>query len=148
MSKSPSSSNSLNMTRAEFTELNPARYGWLLRNNQALLDKYFPKAYQSHNPESIQANALLCETRAEFEKRFPGAYGAARKLGILDQVCSHMVVVYQSHAPESIHANALLCETRSEFSKRFKSAYRAALHLGILDQVCSHMVSGRAKKVA
>jgi hypothetical protein len=47
--------------------------------------KYFSK-------EDILKDSLKCKTRTEFLKTYPGARLAAKKLGVLEEVCSHMIV--------------------------------------------------------
>jgi hypothetical protein len=41
--------------------------------------------------EKIQKEALKYKTRSNFAVGSPGAYSAAKKMGVLDQVCSHML---------------------------------------------------------
>lgn len=48
------------------------------------------KKYQT--VEEILKVSLLCRTRTEFRLRYSGAYNSARKLGILDEVCEHMII--------------------------------------------------------
>ena len=43
--------------------------------------------------EKITEAALKCSTKKEFLEKFAGAFNAARKLNILDDVCSHMTNV-------------------------------------------------------
>ena len=96
-----------------------------------------PRGYWTF--ERIHTEALKYETRSAFYKGSPSAYNAARRLGIMDEVCAHMDVVRQSWDDDSITAEALKYQTRGEFKKGSKSAYNAAKHLGIFEQVCAHM---------
>lgn len=88
--------------------------------------------------EAIAAEAKKYETRASFQKGSQAAYNAARRLGILDEVCAH-TPIRKSWDPDAIAAEALKYETRKKFSDGDFAAYQAARRHGILDEVCAHM---------
>ena len=90
-------------------------------------------------PETIAVEASKYRTRPEFNKGSGGAYAAAIRLGIRDDVCAHMVPVLR-WTPETIAAEASKYRTRSEFDKGSGGAYEVAGKLGIRDEVCAHMV--------
>lgn len=48
------------------------------------------KKYQT--VEEILNYSLMCRTRTEFRIKYQGAYNSARKLGVLDEVCEHMII--------------------------------------------------------
>jgi hypothetical protein len=48
------------------------------------------KKYQTI--EEILECSLLCRTRSEFKVKYQTAYNSARKLGVLDEVCKHMII--------------------------------------------------------
>lgn len=50
-----------------------------------------PPFYWMNNVDRIVDAASLCKSRKEFQYKFKGAYSASLKLGIHDQVCSHMI---------------------------------------------------------
>lgn len=89
--------------------------------------------------QMIRDAALKFEIRADFKKSFPSAYSAARRLKILDDVCSHMDVLLTPWTKEMIWDKALICKTRTELMESCWDAYKAAHRRGILDEVCSHM---------
>ena len=89
--------------------------------------------------EMIHEEALKYKTRAEFEKKSYKAYQAAGRVGIVDEVCSHMEAQLTSWTKKLIHEEALKHKTRIEFQKKSSKAYQAAKKRGILDEVCSHM---------
>jgi hypothetical protein len=90
--------------------------------------------------ERVHEETLNYKTRSVFQKGSPRAYDAARRLGIMDQVCSHMPkLILQSHTADSIAAEALKYETRYAFRKGSHNAYNAAQRRGIMDKVCAHM---------
>tara|TARA_Y100000034_G_scaffold136985_1_gene217997 strand:- start:3946 stop:5565 length:1620 start_codon:yes stop_codon:yes gene_type:complete len=95
--------------------------------------------------EKIIAEAKKYDTRSNFKKNNAAAYQAARRLGILDIVCSHMKIKLKRHTKESIIKEAKNYRTKKEFSVKSPSAYNKALKLGILNNACSHMVCGRTK---
>jgi predicted GIY-YIG superfamily endonuclease len=47
-------------------------------------------AKRVHTHKTLSITARKFKSRSEFEKKAAGAYCAARKLGILDEVCKHM----------------------------------------------------------
>jgi hypothetical protein len=98
--------------------------------------------------EKIKEVALLCDSKGEFQTKFPGAYNAARKSGILDEVCSHIVRYSNpsgsSHSGfkwprEKIEAEASKYTNRTQFQYKSGGAYKAALRGNLLDEVCKHM---------
>jgi len=95
--------------------------------------------------DAIFAEASKYETRGEFRKAAPGAYKAAWRRKILDQVCGHMAVKV-SWSPDWLAVEALKYTTRGEFGRCAPGAIRAARGMGILDEICGHMVSGRTIK--
>ena len=104
------------------------------------------KTKQSHCDivENLLKAALMYKTRGEFQKGSRGAYLSAYKKGLLDEVCSHMVL--QKGDPgywnifENVQEEALNYKTRLEFFKGSSGAYESARKKGWLDIVCSHMV--------
>ena len=88
----------------------------------------------------VHEEALKYETRGEFRSESNKAYQAAKKRGMLDEVCNHMAkVVPVFWSVELIKIEALEYKYRGEFRSNNASAYNAAIRLGILDEVCSHM---------
>ena len=113
-------------------------------------------------PSTIADEAKKHATRSEFQKSSVGAYSAARRLGILDDVCAHMKrnkIKRMNHWTEDrLIAEAKKYKTRKAFYENNVSAYARASQLGILDKVCSHMTyqkrprgywtKSRVKKIA
>jgi len=98
-------------------------------------------ANKQHTLESLQAEALKYETRIGFSKGSPAEYSTARRLGILDDICSHMIAQRKEHTLESLQAEALKYETRAAFQGGSPAEYSAARRLGILNDICSHMIA-------
>ena len=92
--------------------------------------------------ENITKEALKYETRKDFCVNSGSTYNAARKLGILDKVCSHMKrkqVYNKKYNLENITKEALKYNTKNEFRRKSNAYYSAMLRLDITDEVCSHM---------
>lgn len=88
--------------------------------------------------ETIQAEASKFNIRWEFQKKNNSAYNAARRLKILDKVCSHMKSSYGSWSDEDVAKEALKFSNRVDFQKHSK-AYWIARYRNIVDEVCGHM---------
>jgi hypothetical protein len=88
----------------------------------------------------IRREALIYETRNSFQKYSSGHYQAARRRGILDDVCSHMKVIRNNnHTLKGAKAEALKYTLRGDFQKGSKGTYLWCLRNNHLDEVCSHM---------
>ena len=99
-----------------------------------------PPGYWTY--ETIRPLALACKTKREFRAKHIGAHGAAHRLGIYNEVSSHLKGEKQLSGHwklDTIHPIALQCTSRSEFEKLSTQAYDAARKQGIIDFVCSHM---------
>jgi hypothetical protein len=90
--------------------------------------------------EKIQVEALKYKSRVEFSIKSNGAYKAALKLKIIDEVCVHMLNFRRKPwTNEELFLEAFKYNTRSEFQKGSSGAYDAAQRLGILEEICQHM---------
>ena len=92
--------------------------------------------------------ALKYKTKSEFQKGSSGAYKAAVRMGILDEVRSHMPrnnILSGSQNPlfkwsyEALKEESLKYKTKSEFQKGSNGAYTTALKKDILEEICRHM---------
>ena len=93
-------------------------------------------------PEAIQAAANKVSTRGEFTKTYGGAYIAAMRLGILNEVCAHMPKKAKKKWTEDrVVEEAMKYGKRSEFALKAPGAYESARRTGVLDKICSHMES-------
>ncbi len=89
--------------------------------------------------ESIKEEALKYNTRGSFQKGNRAAYQRAIKLGILDNVCSHMICKLIYWSDEMLKEEALKYYTRNDFKNGSGGAYRASLRRDVLYNICSHM---------
>lgn len=94
--------------------------------------------------ENIITEAKKYDTRVSFRLGSRGAYNAALRLDIIDEVCSHMIKKSWSiWYYDNILFEALKYKFRVDFQDGSKGAYKAAVRQGILDEVCSHMEEKR-----
>lgn len=94
------------------------------------------------NPERILEEALKYDNKEDFVKKSSGAADAARRYGLWNDVCKHMLFQRKKWTYKDIKIEALKYSNRNDFRKR-SSAYGAARYRGILDDVCSHMATDR-----
>tara|TARA_Y100000022_G_scaffold144383_1_gene126109 strand:- start:1309 stop:2679 length:1371 start_codon:yes stop_codon:yes gene_type:complete len=95
--------------------------------------------------EDLHKESKKYQFRVEFQRESKGAYLAALRRGILDEVCAHMV--RQLAAPgfwnyENCEAEARKYDARGKFMRGSASAYNASLTNGWLDEICKHMIKG------
>lgn len=93
--------------------------------------------------ESVKKEARKYESKSVFIKMSRGAANAARRMGIWEEVCSHMKVYIPSNkwTKGRCKSMAIKCKTRGEFQDKHVGAYQAAHRNGWLDELCVHMVS-------
>jgi hypothetical protein len=89
--------------------------------------------------EMIKLAASVYKTRYDFQKKNPKAYKAAYRRGILDEVCSHMMVMRKRWTDEELHKIAKKYDTKSAFQKGDNAAYGYAFRRGLIDLICAHM---------
>lgn len=92
---------------------------------------------------AVIAESLKYATPTAFQKGNPSAWGAARKLGLIEQCYTHMTL--QRREPwtrDEIEALAASYSSRTPFIKENQSAYEAAKRLGIWDEIAKHMDYG------
>lgn len=97
--------------------------------------------------EAIRKEAQSFKTKTEFARQSGGAYDAAKKLGIFEEVTAHMGMNYEKGeerynfkwSDEELARVASMCKTRGEFIEQYGSAYIIALTKGLLDKICAHM---------
>ncbi|WP_430812429.1 MULTISPECIES: hypothetical protein [unclassified Carboxylicivirga] len=92
--------------------------------------------------DCIKEEALKYTSRKEFAISSCGAYNAARRLGIIDQVCCHMDEKIKKRGywtKERILKVALKYSSKKTFEKESSGAYNAARRYGILQEVTDHM---------
>lgn len=96
--------------------------------------------------KTIGLETLKYQTIKEFQEESNGAYKAAWRMGILDEVCSHMEISGRKKNKKEIAREALKYDNKRDFQKNSSAYYQAAWKIGILDEVCSHMRIVRNKR--
>jgi len=92
--------------------------------------------------ERCKDEALMYNTRSEFNKKSTGAYLKSLKMGWLDEFCSHMFEFRKPRnywTKEKCRKEALKYEHRVDFQKKSGTAYVLCRTNNWLDEFCSHM---------
>jgi len=91
------------------------------------------------NKEKIHKLSKKYNTRNEFKKNESAAYAAARKLKVLDEVCSHMSSPLNIRTKSEILSIAKKYSTVIDFQNNDNQAYQAARRRGFYEEATSHM---------
>jgi len=95
--------------------------------------------------EELFTEARKYRFRVDFQRKSKGAYLAAFRRGIVNEVCEHMErqIVERGHWNlANCQAEALKYNTRGKFMRGSGSAYNSAIANGWLDEICTHMTKG------
>lgn len=98
--------------------------------------------------EKVAKEARLYQTKSEFYLKSRGAYAAAFRMGIIDDVCSHMIKLREKSGhwnEELAREEAKKHRNRRSFMTSCGGAYVFAKRSGILDEICSHMKTYKDK---
>jgi len=98
--------------------------------------------------EKIKQAAAKYNKKVDFQKKDNSAYTAAKRRGILEEVCAHMKRKnYKKYTDQELIDIALCFNTRTEFQRKNKQAYVQchARGSGFMEKACLHMYS--VKKV-
>lgn len=108
-----------------------------------LEEQKLPKGYWTL--DTLHQEALKYQTKNDFAKKSPSAYGRARKLNLLDKITTHMIPHKREskYTEDEIRYRAKQFNTPAEFFKNDLAAYTAAQRFNILDDVMSHMLKKR-----
>ena len=105
--------------------------------------EYKPKKWTL---SKLKNEALKYSSRSEFEKGSLGAYDAALKRKLIDEVCSHMDNKHIEWTNDKIISISKKYKYVSDFRKNEKKAYAIARYRGIHDKVTKHMIRKRNTK--
>lgn len=89
--------------------------------------------------EKMEFEAKKYQTKKQFKAESPKAYSAARKAGVINQICRHMRPASQKWCNDEVISEAKKYKTRDSFMRGSGGAYVAARSLGIIDKACAHM---------
>jgi hypothetical protein len=96
--------------------------------------------------ERCGEEARKYRTRSAFARESTGYYIKARRMGWLDEICSHMEYLSQPWTKEMCAASAAKHNERSAFLRADPKAYKAARYNGWLDEITAHMIFLRKPK--
>jgi hypothetical protein len=91
------------------------------------------------NTENLKVEALKYTLRSLFKRENSSAYKMAKKLGVLEEICSHMDVVRKRWTDQEILEAAKPFSTRKQFQNGNRKAYELAHRRELLDEACVHM---------
>jgi hypothetical protein len=128
----------------KFYKENPSLYVTLQANgwHEELTSHMTRKIKRGYTYDEIQQEALRYNSKKQFKKGSSKHHSAAIRLGILDQVCSHMTGGRFLWDPDKVKEKALEFDSRDQFSRNASGAYLYCLKNNILDEVCQHMGNG------
>lgn len=89
--------------------------------------------------ETIAEEALKYVTKNDFKRNAAGAVHAANRLGIYNEVCSHMQKFTRVWTFEKVQEEALKYTSKADFRNNCPAAYTRAHRDNIVDKVCKHM---------
>src|ERR1700690_2603285 len=102
--------------------------------------------------DTLKKEAAKYKTRSDFMRGNYGAYLAAKRWGLMEEICRHM----PKHMDQSgennprfkwtvklIKLEAIKYTKISDFIEKSHGAYKAAKRLDILNVICSHMSKQR-----
>lgn len=111
---------------------------YILIKKAELLDNYYPPLNSNRKRRKWTKKrcidiARMCKTRTELHKKYPGAYEALTKEGLLDDIIpSHKY--WEKYNDDEKMKIIASCKTRSELSDNFRSVYDWLRLSGRLDE--------------
>ncbi|MDE3241704.1 MAG: GIY-YIG nuclease family protein [Nitrospirota bacterium] len=117
-----------------------SRMGILKKMTKNLTARMRPHGYW--NLTAIAKEAKKYTSRSSFQKESPSAHQAAKRLGIFEQVCKHMIrksVPVGYWTKERILSISRKYPTLSDFLKNEDRAAKAARRLGVYQEALSHL---------
>lgn len=94
------------------------------------------------NFDTVQEVALRYTSKPEFRNKDSKAYYAAKRLGIIDEVCKHMEVVKRVNnywTKEKVLKECIKYKTKSELLLKANSLYKAAKRLNFINEMYKEM---------
>ncbi len=137
-------------SRGEFQKKNPTLYRAANRRDDFEelckdLKQYKDRSGENNSRfkwsiEKITIEVKKYKTRTDFQDGSPGAYGAARSMNILENVCFHMgPSLMRTYTLKELQLAANNYTCRIDFQKGNSKEYSFAFRHNLLEKVCSHM---------
>jgi len=109
------------------------------------LDELMPsqtRSLGSWTAEELQVEASKFDTRTLFQNGGLSAYSAARKLGLMDEICKHMSGTPKGYWRnlENLKADSAKYSNKTDWIEANPAAYEAAKDMGVVDECCEHMI--------
>ena len=114
--------------------------GWIILNKRN--GGSLGRSIRKWTKITIEKEAIKYNTRIEFYKKSSNAYNSARKHGILNEVCKHMIEMKKPKkywTKEKYTEEALKYKTRNEFKLKSGTAYEVARKNNDLENISFHM---------
>lgn len=108
------------------------------------LDELMPsqtRSLGSWTIEELQVEASKFDTRTLFQDGGLSAYSAARKLGVMEEICMHMSGTPKGYWRnlENLKADSAKYNNKTVWIKANPAAYEAAKDMEVVDECCEHM---------
>ena len=96
------------------------------------------------NSDSCEREALKYKSRADFKRGSGSAYKAARKLGIIDKICSHMenMAGVRTMTKDQLIFVSKTFNNIKDLNNNNRGIYRAILNRGLEKVAFEHMENG------
>jgi hypothetical protein len=128
---------------AEFERKHSGAYAAVRKNNWQKEIEFLRCKQTPFSLETLKFEACKYQSRKAFELGSSSAYQAARKMGVLNDVCQHMAARRKKWSLSDLALDALRFTSRKEWELGSCSAYQTALARGVADELCEHMVTTR-----
>ena len=115
-----------------------------------LLNKYNDGGLGSNeriwDEQTIRDTAKVCDSVKNFRALYPGAYKAAKNIGIFAEITGHMTrdkKLYSEDIVEEIYKAASTCSTLAEFREKYSAFYHHSIRTGIFKKIKSTLKTER-----
>ena len=137
-------------TKSEFIDGYPGQYQAAMRlgiYEQACAHMVAATPANFWNRKEILKSVRQCKTYREWSRGSAGAYNAAKKLSMIDEIKGMLFVGKAKPVitKKYILECAAACSSKREFWTKHCPQFKEAERLGILEQACAHMNDGREK---
>lgn len=128
-------------TRSEFKSKYPTAHRWASRHNiLAEVQAGIPAARRMRwSYSELAASASRYKTRKEWERAEAGAYAAACRKGLVEELCKHMTELRKTFTKDEVLASARQYKNKTTWRTNSPSEHAAARRNGWFDEATAHM---------